>query len=70
MIKMKTYVINHIPIKQMWLEKNIMLIKYVQKKVDEKMLKNLMKKRRLSIVNQKNNVQKVGSPKNEGVEKT
>jgi hypothetical protein len=47
-----------------------MLIKYVQKKVDEKMLKNLMKKRRLSIVNQKNNVQKVGSPKNEGVEKT
>jgi hypothetical protein len=37
--------INHIPIKQMWLEKNIILIKDVQKWVDEKSLKNPMKKK-------------------------
>jgi len=37
--------INHIPIKQMWLEKNIILIKDVQKWVDEKFLKNPMKKK-------------------------
>jgi len=41
----KTYMINHIPIKQMWLEKNIILIKDVQKWVDEKLLKDLMKKK-------------------------
>jgi hypothetical protein len=45
MIKKKTYMINHIPINQMWLEKNIILIKDVQKWVDQKMLKNLMKKK-------------------------
>jgi len=39
----KTYMINHIPIKQVWLEENIILIKYVQKWVDEKLLKNPMK---------------------------
>jgi hypothetical protein len=44
MIKKKTYMIIHIPIKQMWLEENIILIKDVQKWVDQKMLKNLMKK--------------------------
>jgi len=43
MIK-KTYMINHIPIKQVWLEENIILIKDVQKWVDEKLLKNSMKK--------------------------
>jgi hypothetical protein len=34
--------INHIPIKQVWLKENIILIKEVQKWVDEKLLKNLM----------------------------
>jgi hypothetical protein len=37
--------INHIPIKQVWLEENIILIKDVQKWVDQKLLKNPMKKR-------------------------
>jgi hypothetical protein len=41
----KTYMINHIPFKQMWLEENIILIKDVQKWVDEKFLKNPMKKK-------------------------
>jgi hypothetical protein len=36
--------INHIPIKQIGLEENIILIKDVQKWVDEKLLKNSMKK--------------------------
>jgi len=44
-MKKKTYMINHIPIKQMWVEKNIILIKDVQKWVDQKLLKNPMKKR-------------------------
>ncbi len=35
----KTYVINHIPIKQMWLKENIILIKDAQIWVDQKMLK-------------------------------
>jgi hypothetical protein len=43
--KEKTYIINHIPIKQVWLEKNIILIKDVQIWVDQKMLKNTMKKK-------------------------
>jgi intergrase/recombinase len=43
-MKKKTYMINHIPIKQMWLEENIILIKHVQKWVNQKMLKNPMKK--------------------------
>jgi hypothetical protein len=42
-MKKKTYMINHIPIKQMWLEKNIILIKEVQKWVDQKLLENPMK---------------------------
>jgi hypothetical protein len=37
--------INHIPIKQMWLKENIILIKNVQKWVDEKMVNNLMEKK-------------------------
>jgi hypothetical protein len=45
MIKKKTYMINHIPIKLMWLKENIILIKNVQKWVDQKMLKNPMKKK-------------------------
>jgi hypothetical protein len=35
----KPYIINHIPIKQIWLEENIILIKDVQIWVDQKMLK-------------------------------
>jgi len=46
MIKKKTYMINHIPVKQMWLEENIILIKDVQKWVDQKMLKKPMKKKK------------------------
>ncbi len=38
-MKRKTYMINHIPIKQMWLEENIILIKDVQKWVDQKITK-------------------------------
>ncbi len=60
--------INHLSIKQMWLEENIILIKDVQKRVDKKMLKKTNKK--LFIIYQKTKVQKVGSPKNERVEKT
>jgi len=44
-MKRKTYIINHIPIKQMWLKENIVLIKDVQIWVDQKMLKNTMKKK-------------------------
>jgi hypothetical protein len=40
----KTYMINHIPIKQVCLEEKIILIKDAQKCVDEKLLENLMKK--------------------------
>ncbi len=45
MIKKKTYMINHILVKEVWLEENIILIKYVQKWVDKKILKNPMKKK-------------------------
>jgi hypothetical protein len=48
----KTYMINHIPIKQMWLKENIILLKDVQKWVDEKLLKNLMKKKVLHNISQ------------------
>jgi len=41
----KTYMINHIPIKHMCLEENIILIKDAQKRVDKKLLKNPMKKK-------------------------
>jgi len=44
------------------------LIKDVQKRVDKKMLKKTNKK--IFIIYQKTKVQKVGSPKNERVEKT
>jgi len=45
MIKKKTYMINHILVKEVWLEENIILIKYVRKWVDKKILKNPMKKK-------------------------
>jgi hypothetical protein len=46
------------------------LIKDVKKWVDKKMLKNPMRKKRISIIYQRTKVQKVGSPKIEGVENT
>jgi hypothetical protein len=52
------------------IKKKHILIKDVQKWVDQKMLKNLMKKKRLFIIYQRTKVQKLGSTKNEGVEKT
>jgi len=59
MIKKKTYMINHILVKQMWLEGNIILIKYVQKWVDKKMLKNPMKKKvQYNILKDKNSKNK------------
>jgi hypothetical protein len=39
MIKKKAYMINHMPIKQVWLKENIILIKDLQKWVDQKMAK-------------------------------
>jgi hypothetical protein len=48
----KTYMINHIPIKQMWLKENIILIKDVQKWVDEKLLKTPMKKKILHDISE------------------
>jgi hypothetical protein len=47
MIKKKTYMINHIHVKQMWLKENFILIKDVQKWVDQKMLKNPIKKKKI-----------------------
>jgi hypothetical protein len=41
----KTYIINHILIKQVCLEQNIILIKDVQIWVDKKILKNPMRKK-------------------------
>jgi hypothetical protein len=38
------YIMNHIPIKQVWLKENSIFIKNVQKWVDEKLLKIPMKK--------------------------
>ncbi len=43
-MKKKTYMINHILIKQVWLEKNIIFIKDVQKWVDQKLLENPIKR--------------------------
>jgi len=64
----KTYVINHIPIKQVWLKENIILIRDVQIWVDWKMFKNRMKKR-FFLVYQRTKIQKLVSPKNEKVKK-
>jgi len=66
----ETYMINHIPIKQVWVEHIIILIKDVQKWVHEKFLKNPMKKKPwFFITYQKIEVQKLGSPKNKRAEK-
>jgi hypothetical protein len=66
-MKKKTYIINHIPIKQMSLEENIKLLKDAQIWVDQKMLKNPMKKK---VIYQRTKVKKLAIPKNERVEKT
>ncbi len=55
-MKKKTNMINHIPIKQMWLEENIILIKNVQIWVDQKMLKNLLKKKNPLSKNQSSKI--------------
>ncbi len=68
-MKKKTYIINHIPIKQVWLEENIILTKDVQIWVDQKMPKNAIKKV-FFIVYQKTKIQKLGNSKNERAEKT
>ncbi len=47
-MKKKTYIINHLSIKQVWLKENFILIKNVQIWVDQKMLKNPMKKKIIS----------------------
>jgi hypothetical protein len=44
-MKKNTYMINHISIKQVWLEENIILIKNIQKWVDQKLLKSPMEKK-------------------------
>jgi len=49
-MKKKTNMINHIPIKLVWLEENVILIKNVQKWVDQKLLKNPMKKKVLDNI--------------------
>jgi len=68
-MKNKTYIINHIPIKQVWLKENVILIKDVQIWVDQKLLKNTMNFF-FPIIYQRIKVQKLGSPKNEKVQKT
>ncbi len=66
----KTYMINHIHIKELWLEKHIILIKDVKEWVDEKVLKIPMKKKRFSIIDQNTKIKKMGTPKNKMIEKT
>jgi hypothetical protein len=52
------------------IRRNIILINDVFKWVDQKMLTNPMKKKRFFLIYQRTKVQKVGTPKNEGVKKT
>jgi hypothetical protein len=54
-MKKRTYIINHLPIKQVWLEENITLIKDVWIWVDQKMLKNIMKKKVLYSISKDQN---------------
>jgi hypothetical protein len=55
MIKEKTYMINQIHVKLVWFEKNIILIKNVQKLMGQKMLKNPMKKKVLYNISKDQN---------------
>jgi hypothetical protein len=59
-MKKKTYIINHIPIKQVWLKENIILIKGVKIWVDKKLLKNPMKKNKNNIYISKDESSKIG----------
>ncbi len=68
-MKKKTCIINHVPIKQMWTEENIILIKDVQIWVDKKMLKNTMKKQILYSIS-KDQFKNWVVQKNEKAEKT
>jgi len=52
----------------MWLKNIYIFINDVQKWVDQKLLKNLIKKR-FFIIYQRTKVQKLGSPKNERAKK-
>jgi hypothetical protein len=54
-MKKKTYIINHILIKQVWLKENIILVKDVQIWVDKKMLKIIMKKKVLYNISKDQN---------------
>ncbi len=66
-MKKKTYMINHIPIKQMWLKK----IYYIDKRCIKMGGSKIAKKpKRFPIIYQKTKVQKLGSPKNEKVKET
>jgi hypothetical protein len=66
----KTYTINQIHIKQVWVEETIILIKGVQKWVHGKLLENPMKKKTLDLYNiSKDQSSKLGSPKNKRVRK-
>jgi hypothetical protein len=61
----RRHMLNHIPIKQVWVEDTIILIKDVQKWMHEKLLKNPMKKKTLVLYNiSKDWNSKLGSPKN------
>jgi len=53
-MKKKTCMINHIPIKHVWLEENIILIKDVQKWMDQKMLNCLLKNKLYNISKDQN----------------
>jgi hypothetical protein len=54
-MKKETYIINPIPIKQMWLQENIILIKDVQNMGGSKMLKITMKKKAFNSISKDQN---------------
>ncbi len=70
MTKKKTYMINHLPIKQMWLGKKNYINKRCTKMGGSKNAKEPNEKKRLSIIYLRTKVQKVSNSKNEGVKKT
>jgi hypothetical protein len=56
----KTYMINHIPIKQVWLKDNIILIIDVQKWVNEKIAKEPNEKKKVLYNILKDQSSKIG----------
>ncbi len=68
-MKKKTYMINHIAIKQVWLKKNIIFIKNVQMG-GTKISREPNENKRFFIIYHKTKFQKLGSLKHERVEKT